>query len=795
VVPVRRFDRKSLLRTGGTAALGLGLTVCAVAALAGGGGPGRSGRSALVSVGRAVVLPRRAVALAPLATAGAGRAPQADLRLDVVLRPRRADALARRGSSRGFISPAGFAARFGTPAATVASVEQALRARGLRVFGLSANRLVVRVSARPAVVERAFGTSLASYRLPDGRIGFANRSAPLLPAAVAKDVAAVVGLDSLGAFHRAALARASAGPQPSAACAQQVSAAAAGYPGSTLYTTSDIAHAYGFDALYGAGNLGRGTTVALIEFAPYLAGDVAAFQACLGSSTAVNAIPVDGGAGPPSADGQAVAGEVESELDIETVAGLAPASTIDVYEAPPSSTTAVLDAFAAAIANPDVDVISVSYGACEALLDPGFTTAEATLFQQAAAEGKTIVSAAGDSGSEDCYSETRGASRTALAVDNPASQPLVTGVGGTTLQSLGPPATEAVWNNEVGAGGGGVSSLEAMPGYQSAAASSLGVTGAYAACSSRPGTCREVPDVSANAGAPLAIYCTESGRDGCAAAGWTGLYGTSAGAPIWGALFALAIASPACGGQPIGFANPALYVLAGGADGAGAFSDVTEGNNDLGLHGGLYPAATGYDLATGLGTPVAGDGSAGGGGLVSGLCRTARALARPVAAGIEPGAGPLRGGTKVTITGSNLAGVTGVRFGAAAAKTFTLLSNTQLVAVAPAGRGTAKVSLATPSRSSAGTKAFRYLPAPRVRALTPSHGVHGGGSRVAVTGSGFVDVGGVRFGSRPARSFRVVSASRLVAVAPAGTGTVAVTVTTPGGTSARTRADSFRYTR
>src|SRR5262249_44872619 len=142
-----------------------------------------------------------------------------------------------------------------------------------------------------------------------------------------------------------------AGPQPTAACGQQIAAAAPHYPGSVLYDTSDVAHAYGFDNLYGAGNLGQGSTVALIEFATFKPGDIATFQSCYGTNTTINVIPVDGGP-----DARATVGEqVEAELDIETVIGLAPGATIVVYEAP-NENSAALDAFAAAIANPAVDV-------------------------------------------------------------------------------------------------------------------------------------------------------------------------------------------------------------------------------------------------------------------------------------------------------------------------------------------------------------------------------------------------------------------------------------------------------
>ncbi len=112
--------------------------------------------------------------------------------------------------------------------------------------------------------------------------------------------------------------------------------------------------------------------------------------------------------------------------------------------------------------------------------------AENTLFAQAAIQGQTIVAAAGDSGSEDCNTGS-GLPQTQLAVDDPASQPLVTGVGGTTLSTLGPRPAESVWNDagtaagavlQPGAGGGGISNFWAMPTAQRTAAGSLGVLNA-----------------------------------------------------------------------------------------------------------------------------------------------------------------------------------------------------------------------------------------------------------------------------------------------------------------------------
>ena len=142
--------------------------------------------------------------------------------------------------------------------------------------------------------------------------------------------------------------------------------------------------------------------------------------------------------------------------------------------------------------------------------------AENTLFEEAAAQGQTIVSAAGDDGSEDCYcppdeSCGPGASTfaTQLAVDDPSSQPFVTGVGGTTLSALGPRPPRQAWNNggnpvssglvAPGAGGGGLSSLWSMPSYQSGSPSSLRVLSAPAGGGCGAARCREVPDVYTDA--------------------------------------------------------------------------------------------------------------------------------------------------------------------------------------------------------------------------------------------------------------------------------------------------------
>jgi hypothetical protein len=397
-----------------------------------------------------------------------------------------------------------------------------------------------------------------------------------------------------------------AGPRP---CAKAT--AASGNLGG--YTDNQLAGAYGFEGLYAAGDEGKGTTIAVYELEPNSPADIAAFESCYGIDTSVSYVRVDGGAGTG-------VGTDEAAFDIENVIGFAPAAKVIVYQghnaqsAAPGS--APFDTFAAIVNQDRAQVVSVSWGGCEAQIGKSSAKAENTLFQQAAVQGQSIVAADGDTGAQDCQSSKHPNAR-GLAVDDPASQPWVTGVGGTTLQGVDPSVYETAWNSRhesagppstAGASGGGVSSFWAMPPSQSHAAKSLGVLGAAAAgshCGRKHGYCREVPDVSIDSD-PTTGYVAYWNGDGTvpgAQAGWQVLGGTSGATPVWAALLALADSAPACHGRPIGFANPALYRAASDVYHRD-FHDVKQGNNAFAATRG-FSSKRGYDPVTGLGTPNA----------------------------------------------------------------------------------------------------------------------------------------------------------------------------------------------
>ncbi|MET8677984.1 IPT/TIG domain-containing protein [Streptomyces sp. NPDC004647] len=161
----------------------------------------------------------------------------------------------------------------------------------------------------------------------------------------------------------------------------------------------------------------------------------------------------------------------------------------------------------------------------------------------------------------------------------------------------------------------------------------------------------------------------------------------------------------------------------------------------------------------------------------------------PVIAAVVPPTGPSTGGNLVTITGTGFTGATSVNFGGNPATSYTVVSNNLIIAVAPAGSGTVPVTVTTPSGTS-NSFPYSYItaPAPVIAAVVPPTGPSTGGNLVTITGTGFTGATSVNFGGNPATSYTVVSDSLIIAIAPAGVGTVQVTVTTPNGTS-----NSFPY--
>jgi len=497
-----------------------------------------------------------------------------------------------------------------------------------------------------------------------------------------------------------------------------------------------------------------------------------------------------------------------------------------------------LDTYNAIAEADDASQVTSSWGICEPELQqgaPGVQQVENEIFEQQAAQGQTVFGAAGDDGSDDCASHLSTPTAPDLSVDDPPSQPYVVSVGGTTITDPTEPPAETVWNNgsSGGAGGGGISETWAMPAWQTAVA--VPQTSADEACSNDPSgtadlyhvqgipttvasgtTCREVPDVSALADPQTGITIVYAGF-------WTPIGGTSSSAPMWAAMLAEINASTGCHGltRGVGFVSPLLYAVASSsaADYADAFNDITVGNNDnLGVGGAVdYPAAKGYDLASGLGTPRITDAN-GAPGLALQLCTLAAgtgAVAPPQVTSLTQltGTSSIAGGGTLEIAGSNFGSTQGsVYFGTTDASV-TAWSPTSITVDIPAYQappgtaagvgGRADVTVVTagppPESSSPGpASVYQYTAnssgAPVIDYVSSPNGPADGGNTVDIVGAALDGATSVDFGDVAAAAFTVLSDNDISVTVPAsdgdcavsasqGTCAVAVTVTTPSGTS------------
>ena len=376
-------------------------------------------------------------------------------------------------------------------------------------------------------------------------------------------------------------------------------------PPATCYSPAQFRTAYGVQSLLSHGTDGRGTTVALIELSPPppvqfppvtdIRQDLARFDSVFGlPATTVEVDDTLAKAATPWLSGG------EETQDTEIVHAIAPAATIRevlVNEDALATPASAIAAFTAALrrASSEADVISLSVSLGEHF----FTSAEAASLHQALelarARHVTVVAASGDFGASSDPAFDGGPVK---EVSLPAADPLVLGVGGTTLtasHATGAYDSETAWNTlpalpggHSSASAGGFSGLFARPGYQA---------GVHAT-----GGARGVPDVAADAGFNSGMALAISDGSQYLLGGATG---TSAAAPLWAALIALADQRA---GHDLGFVNPAIYRIAEGPAYPAAFHDVTTGGNTVEdppvtIPG--YQAARGWDPVTGWGSPNA----------------------------------------------------------------------------------------------------------------------------------------------------------------------------------------------
>ncbi len=505
----------------------------------------------------------------------------------VGLAPRNASSLAALAASvanpaspnyHHFLTSRQFREVYAPTAATIRQVAGYFRSQGLTVSRNVSDGLVLHVSGTLDHTAQALRTHFDAVRSAKGVLGVANATTVYLPSVIATSVSGITGLDTAArAFSY--LSRPHTAISAPTSCPTADTAEATRLTHGLAPTPADQAAVYGLNAQYAAGYSGAGRSIGMLEFAGYNESDVNFYLSCYGLHTTVTSVNIDGG---PDASTLTNGESMESDLDIEESAVLAPGANIINYQSA-NTLNAFIDVFAKVAQDDAVSSLSVSWGICE---NSANSASYQPVLQQLAAEGIPVLVAAGDSGSEQCaYNAAPGGHADySLTVDDPANSPWVTAIGGLQLNSF-TPGDATVWNGICGGGvpcggGGGMSSLYERPVWQTGDGVDTSLSG------------RQLPDISVMGDPHTGFMVYYNGRFGSVG-------GTSIGAPIVAAM--VTVAAEACGVQGVGFMNPRLYQM--GQDGTGII-DITTGSNDMYGTGG-YSATTGYDMASGLGTPDA----------------------------------------------------------------------------------------------------------------------------------------------------------------------------------------------
>jgi len=437
---------------------------------------------------------------------------------------------------------------------TVEQVEKAiayLKAHDIHTSFVDKNRLIVHAHASVAAVNRVFNTEIAYFSDQQGRQFYA----PAYELQVAHElkIHSVHGLENV--YRAQPKIRERPKNQRNSNTIQGLAPSA-------------IANAYGLTSSLN----GTGQTVALFELDGFTASDIAAYQSQFSlPNIPLTTVLVDSATGQPGANAAQVT------TDIELVMALAPGlSKILVYEGP-NSATGVLDTYNKIATDNLASSVSSSWGSNELTTAGSLISAEALVFKQMAAQGQSIFVASGNNGAYDAPG--------VLSVEDPASQPLVVSVGGTSLttNANGSYNSETTWyNSSSGSGsGGGISTIWYIPTWQENVVNGNGSSFTF----------RNVPDVSLNAdpNAGYAIYVN---------GGWTVLGGTGAASALWTAISALANQNlKNNGGNVLGLASPFLYQAGADPNYTSYFHDIADNSTN-----GYYAAGTGFDDATGLGS-------------------------------------------------------------------------------------------------------------------------------------------------------------------------------------------------
>src|ERR1700733_8565155 len=448
-----------------------------------------------------------------------------------------------------YVTPKEFTERFGPSQEDWNGVVKFAQQSGFKVIGGSRDAMDIRLQGTVAQVEKAFHVQMGIYQHPtENRTFFAPDREPSVD--LPFQLWHVTGLDNYSLPRPLVVRTQGDGKQGPLATTGSC-------PGASFCGSDMRAAYYGGSALTGAGQ-----NIGLLEYAGF---DIADVNTYYTNAKQTRAFAVTG----VSTDGSSVnclasqgCDDTEQTLDITQAGGMAPNVTTVYVFVSDNSDTALLGSMSTSSPLP----LNLSSSWTWSPADP---STDDPYFQKMGAQGQSFFQATGDSGAY------RG------SAPWPANSAFVTGVGGTdlvTASAAGPWKSETAWAD----GGGGWGTNVTIPSWQE---------GILASCSACSKTDRNVPDVSANANFTFYVCADQSG---CTENEYGG---TSFAAPMWAGYLALANQQAASTGAAApGFINPAVYTIGLGSGYGTSFHDITSGSNG-------FSATTGYDLATGWGTP------------------------------------------------------------------------------------------------------------------------------------------------------------------------------------------------
>jgi subtilase family serine protease len=530
-----------------------------------------------------------------------------------------------------WVTPEQFGAQFGPTDGDMQMITSWLQSHGFQV-GSTKGRTVLEFSGSASQVKEAFHTSIHKY-VVNGEQHWANANDPSIPAALAP---AVAGIKTLHNFLK----------KPMVHMAEKYVPAKLVAKSRPEFTSGSGLHALTPDdyrVIYNSMNSpfsGLGVTIAVVGRSNLFNGgqDVSDFRNVFGVAGGGNGLTIILNGPDPGDIGDG--DELEATLDASWSGALAPSANIDFVVSGSTNTTDGIDLSELYIIENNLGAIMTeSFGICEANVTPGDAQGISLLAEQAAAQGITYMVSAGDTGAAGCDNLGETTAVGGISINVLASNPFTVAMGGTLFNEHGQDATywgttngsalgsalayipEDAWNETcttqcqqgqppLAAGSGGASIYFQKPPWQS------GVTGTSS------DTVRDIPDISlTSAGHDFYLLCLQAScvPDSQGFVSFAGVLGTSAAAPSFASVMALVDQSQ---GGPQGVANYVLYPLALAQQTAGTkcdasntstppnsacvFNDVTSGNisvpGEAGYPSGVYAAAAGYDMATGLGS-------------------------------------------------------------------------------------------------------------------------------------------------------------------------------------------------